>query len=97
MKDSIVSYIIVGVMTVIMVFAGSLADFKTIWGAGDMFMGFMALLNIIVIVILNKPVYLLTKHYVSKLKYHKDPVFNKNSIEELSNDDAVTQWNENIQ
>ncbi|MEI0518807.1 alanine/glycine:cation symporter family protein [Brachyspira murdochii] len=97
LKDSIVSYIIVGVMTVIMVFAGSLADFKTIWGAGDMFMGFMALLNIIVIVILNKPVYLLTKHYVSKLKYHKDPVFNKNSIEELSNDDAVTQWNENIQ
>ncbi|ADG71534.1 alanine/glycine:cation symporter family protein [Brachyspira murdochii] len=97
LKDSIVSYIIVGAMTVIMVFAGSLADFKTIWGAGDMFMGFMALLNIIVIVILNKPVYLLTKHYVSKLKYHKDPVFNKNSIEELSNDDAVTQWNENIQ
>lgn len=96
LKDSIVSYIIVGAMTVIMVFAGSLADFKTIWGAGDMFMGFMALLNIIVIVILNKPVYLLTKHYVSRLKYHKDPAFNKNSIEELSNDDAVTQWNENV-
>ncbi|WP_300755204.1 sodium:alanine symporter family protein [uncultured Brachyspira sp.] len=96
LKDSIVSYIIVGTMTVIMVFAGSLADFKTIWGAGDMFMGFMALLNIIVIVILNKPVYLLTKHYVSKLKDHKDPAFNKNSIEELSNDDAVTQWNENV-
>ncbi|PCG20491.1 alanine/glycine:cation symporter family protein [Brachyspira sp. G79] len=96
LKDSIVSYIIVGAMTVIMVFAGSLADFKTIWGAGDMFMGFMALLNIIVIVILNKPVYLLTKHYVSRLKYHKDPAFNKNSIEELSNDDAVTQWNENL-
>lgn len=96
LKDSIVSYIIVGAMTVIMVFAGSLADFKTIWGAGDMFMGFMALLNIIVIVILNKPVYLLTKHYVSKLKDHKDPAFNKKSIEELSNDDAITQWNENV-
>ena len=82
-------------MTIAMVFAGSLADFKTIWGAGDMFMGFMALLNIIIIVILNKPVYLLARHYVSKLKEHKEPAFNKNSIPELSNDDAITQWNEN--
>ena len=94
-KDSMVSYVIVGLMTIVMVFAGSLAEFKTIWGAGDMFMGFMALLNIIVMVILNKPVYLLAKHYVSKLKEHKEPAFNKNSIPELSNDDAITQWNEN--
>lgn len=82
-------------MTIVMVFAGSLAEFKTIWGAGDMFMGFMALLNIIVMVILNKPVYLLTKHYVSQLKEHKEAKFNKNSIADLSNDDAISQWNVN--
>ena len=93
-KDNFISYLIVGLMTVGMVFAGSLAEFKTIWGAGDMFMGFMALLNIIVMVILNKPVYLLTRHYVSKLKEHKEPAFNKNSIKELENDDAIPQWNE---
>ena len=93
-KDNFAAYIIVGLMTIIMVFAGSLAEFKTIWGAGDMFMGFMALLNIIVMIILNKPVYLLTKHYVSQLKEHKEPKFNKSSISDLSNDDAISQWNE---
>ena len=82
-------------MTIVMVFAGSLAEFKTIWGAGDMFMGVMALLNIVILVLLNKPVYLLTKHYVSELKNHKEPKFNKNSIPELSNDKAITQWNSN--
>ena len=94
-KDNFASYIIVGLMTIVMVFAGSLAEFKTIWGAGDMFMGFMALLNIIVMIILNKPVYLLTKHYVSQLKEHKEPKFNKNSISDLSNDDAISQWSGN--
>ena len=93
-KDNFAAYIIVGLMTIIMVFAGSLAEFKTIWGAGDMFMGFMALLNIIVMIILNKPVYLLTKHYVSQLKEHKEPKFNKSSISDLSDDDAISQWNE---
>lgn len=93
-KDNFVAYIIVGLMTIAMVFAGSLAEFKTIWGAGDMFMGFMALLNIIVMVILNKPVYLLTKHYVSQLKEHKEPTFHKNLIEELKTDDAITQWDD---
>ncbi|MEI0607532.1 alanine/glycine:cation symporter family protein [Brachyspira pulli] len=95
LKDNMVSYIIVGLMTIIMVFAGSLAEFKTIWVAGDMFMGVMALLNIVILVLLNKPVYLLTKHYVSELKNHKEPKFNKNSIPELSNDNAITQWNSN--
>ena len=95
LKDNLVSYIIVGLMTIAMVFAGSLAEFKTIWGAGDMFMGVMALLNIIILVLLNKPVYLLTKHYISELKNHKEPKFNKNSIAELSNDNAITQWNSN--
>ena len=95
LKDNMVSYIIVGLMTIVMVFAGSLAEFKTIWGAGDMFMGVMALLNIVILVLLNKPVYLLTKHYVSELKNHKEPKFNKNSIPELSNDKAITQWNSN--
>lgn len=95
LKDNIVSYIIVGFMTIIMVFAGSLAEFKTIWGAGDMFMGFMALLNIIVMVILNKPVVLLTKDYVKRLKEHKDPIFYKDSVEELKTDDAITQWDNN--
>ena len=95
LKDNMVSYIIVGLMTIVMVFAGSLAEFKTIWGAGDMFMGVMALLNIVILVLLNKPVYLLTKHYVSELKNHKEPKFNKNSIPELSNDNAITQWNSN--
>ena len=60
-----------------------------------MFMGVMALLNIVILIILNKPVYLLTKHYVSQLKEHKEPKFNKNSISELFNDDAITQWNTN--
>lgn len=92
LKDSIVSYTIVSTLTIIMVFAGSLIQFKTIWGAGDMFMGFMALLNIIIIIILNKPVSLLTKDYVKKLKKHKEPIFTKSSIKELSNDDAITQW-----
>ncbi|WP_295156216.1 sodium:alanine symporter family protein [uncultured Brachyspira sp.] len=90
--DNFLSYLIVGFMTIAMVFAGSLAEFKTIWGAGDMFMGFMALLNIIIMVILSKPVVLLSKDYINKLKEHKEPIFYKDSIEELKTDDAVTQW-----
>ena len=91
-KDNKLTYLIVVFMTIAMVFAGSLASFNTIWGAGDMFMSFMALINIVVMLILSSPVHSLTRNYVEQLKVHKDPTFNKKDDVHFNNDDSVSQW-----
>ena len=91
-RDNKLAYFVVVLMTIAIVFAGSLAEFKTIWGAGDMFMSFMALINIIVMLILSSPVHSLTRNYVEQLKVHKDPVFIKKDDTHFCNDDSVSQW-----
>lgn len=90
-KDSKLSYYIVVGMTLLLVLGGSIADLKTIWNLGDFLMGFMALINIVVLVMLYKPVAALLNHYISQWNQEKIPVYIKGDVPEIESD-AITQW-----
>ncbi len=80
------SHIIVNVFKVVvlaMVFWGSVATSDTVWAMADLFMGLMAILNIIAILFLGKQAIILLKDYESQLKEGKDPVFDASKYEEF--------------
>ena len=91
-KDSKLSYYIVVVMTLMLVLGGSIANLQTIWNLGDFLMGFMAIINIIVLVALYKPVVALLNHYLNQWNQEKIPVYVKGDLPEIETD-AVSQWN----
>lgn len=78
-------------MTLMLVLGGSIADLTTIWNLGDFIMGFMALINIVVLVLLYKPVIALLNHYISQWNQEKIPVYIKGDIPEIESD-AISQW-----
>lgn len=90
-KDSKLSYYIVVVMTLMLVLGGSIANLTTIWNLGDFLMGFMALINIVVLVMLYKPVVALLNHYINQWNQEKIPVYIKGDIPEIESE-AITQW-----
>ena len=55
-------------------------------------MGFMAIINIIVLVALYKPVVALLNHYLNQWNQEKIPVYVKGDLPEIETD-AVSQWN----
>lgn len=73
-----------------MVFWGSMSSISIVWNMADLFMGVMALINIIVIARLGKVVSKVLKDYVNQIKQGKDPVFIADSIDELKNTEC---WN----
>lgn len=90
-KDNKLAYYIVVLMTLMLVLGGSIANLTTIWNLGDFLMGFMALINIVVLVILYKPVVALLNNYITQWNQEKIPVYIKGDIPEIESD-AVTQW-----
>lgn len=67
-------------LVLLMVFLGSIADFGVVWDAADVSMGFMAVINLIVIWKLGPIAYATFTDYVKQLKEGKDPVFNPDNI-----------------
>ena len=65
---------------VAMVFAGSLLDLSLVWAFADIFMGFMAVINLIAIARLCPIALAALKDYSTQKKKGLDPVFTKNSI-----------------
>lgn len=59
----------------VMVYFGSVNSVPLVWDMADMSMGFMALINLIAIILLSPYVFMLLKDYQSKLKMGKEPVF----------------------
>lgn len=66
-----------------MVMFGSLAQIQIVWDMADLFMGLMALINLIAITMLGKIAFSALKDYALQKKAGKDPVFTVNSIEGL--------------
>ena len=91
-KDNVPSYVIVVLMTLVLVYFGSIVDLSVIWNLGDFLMGFMALLNIATLILLYKPVKALLENYISQWNKEQIPVYIKGDIPEIE-DDAITQWN----
>lgn len=78
-----------------MVLFGSITSVKLVWDMADVFMGLMATVNFIAIILLSKTALAALKDYTSQRKAGKDPVFTKNSIPGLANvecwDDSPTE------
>ena len=75
----------------LMVFFGSLVSMDVVWNLADIFMGLMAIINLIAIVLLGKIALKALEDYKSqKKKGIKDPIFNSSSIPELNGD--ITEW-----
>ncbi|SFP84674.1 alanine or glycine:cation symporter, AGCS family [Salibacterium halotolerans] len=75
----------------LMVILGSISSLDLIWSLADVFMGLMALVNLIAIAMLTKTALAALKDYQRQRRLGYDPVFYKNSIPGLQNLDA---WEE---
>jgi len=79
------------VLVGLMVFFGSLVSIDIVWNLADLFMGLMAITNLIAIVLLSNIAFKALKDYNSQKKAGiKDPVFYASSIPELG--DEVSEW-----
>lgn len=74
-----------------MVMLGSVATIQIVWDIADLFMGIMAVINLIVILFLSKFAFAALADYVKQKKEGKDPVFYANSIPGLKNTEC---WEE---
>ena len=79
------------VLVLVMVFLGSIASFGLIWDAADVFMGTMAVINLIVIWKLCPIAFATFDDYMKQLKAGKNPVFNAKNIKGLG---KVQCWND---
>lgn len=76
----------------IMVFLGSIASLGLVWDAADVFMGAMAVINLVVILKLGSIAFAAFDDYVFQLKDGKDPVFDVSNIQTLG---KVECWRKN--
>ncbi|SMB82856.1 alanine or glycine:cation symporter, AGCS family [Desulfonispora thiosulfatigenes DSM 11270] len=74
-----------------MVIFGSIAKVQIVWDLADLFMGLMAIINLIAIFLLGKIAFAALDDYVKQKRQGKDPVFHANSIKGLKN---VECWDE---
>lgn len=80
------------ILVAAMVLFGSIASMDLVWNIADVFMGLMAILNLIAIVLLSKIAIKVLQDYTAQKKAGKDPVFYASSIPELG--DEVEEWRE---
>ncbi|WP_279230397.1 alanine/glycine:cation symporter family protein [Thermohalobacter berrensis] len=73
-----------------MVIFGSIAKIKIVWSMADLFMGLMALTNLIAISMLGKIAFKALNDYSSQRNIGKEPVFFTSNIQGLKNTDC---WN----
>ncbi len=71
-------------MVLVMVFFGSVNSVPLVWDMADVSMGFMALINLIAILLLAPIVWMLLKDYQAQLKSGQEPVFKLSEHPELS-------------
>lgn len=73
-------------MVVGMVLFGAVAKVQLVWDLADVFMGFMAVINLAAIALLGKYAFIALKDYSAQKKAGiKDPVFDASNIEGLEN------------
>ncbi len=65
----------------VVVFGGALMEFSVAWATADVIMGFLALINLPVIIILSKPAIRCLRDYAKQKKEGKNPVFKAADIQ----------------
>lgn len=68
-----------------MVLFGATSEIKIVWDMADLFMGLMAIINLIAITLLHKQAILALKDYVRQKKTGAEPVFSTDCIPGLEN------------
>ncbi|MCT4593837.1 MAG: alanine:cation symporter family protein [Anaeromicrobium sp.] len=68
-----------------MVFWGTQSAVAIVWNMADLFMGVMAVINLIAIAMLGKIAFAALEDYIKQKKEGKDPVFHVDNIEGLKN------------
>ncbi|MDO4785025.1 MAG: alanine/glycine:cation symporter family protein [Propionibacteriaceae bacterium] len=68
------------VLATLAIFGGSLAAASLVWTIADAVMAFMALTNLVAILLLSKPAFALLRDYVDQRNQGKDPVFTKDRV-----------------
>ncbi|ERN51478.1 alanine:cation symporter family protein [Alkalihalophilus marmarensis] len=79
------------VAVLLMVLFGSVAEIILVWNMADLFMGLMAVLNLVVIFLIGKVALDVLKDYTSQRKAGKNPVFYARNITGLKNTEC---WDE---
>ena len=78
------------IAVILMVFIGSIASLDIVWTLADIFMGLMAITNLIAITMLGKVAFKALEDYRAQKKAGiKNPIFKKESIKGLKN---ITEW-----
>lgn len=88
-KDSKLILFLYRVAVVGMVIFGSVSKVAIVWDLADLFMGLMAIINLIAIVLLGKFAFMALDDYVAQLKLGKNPIFYAENIKGLKN---TTCW-----
>ncbi|BAQ13235.1 sodium:alanine symporter [Clostridium botulinum B2 128] len=85
LKGSKTSLFLYRLCVIGMVLFGCIAKIQIVWDMADLFMGFMAIINLIAISMLSKIAFAALKDYDRQKKQGIEPVFYADSIEGLSN------------
>ncbi|CAM3887775.1 alanine/glycine:cation symporter family protein [Arcobacter cloacae] len=91
-KGNVTVFNVFRVLCVLLVIWGSFQDLSSIFAFADLSMGLLAIINLIVITILYKPVLQLIKGYERQLKEGKTPVLRYNDYTEFNIDKET--WKE---
>lgn len=82
------------ILVLIAVVLGCIGDFSIVWNTGDVFMGIMAVINLIVLIFLGKISVGVYNDYIKQLNEGKDPVFHPEDVKELKPYmSEITAWN----
>ncbi|MCA1038039.1 alanine:cation symporter family protein [Bacillus infantis] len=84
-KESKTALFIYRLAVIGMVIFGAAVDLEVVWGLADLFMGIMAIINLIAITMLGKIAFAALKDYKTQRREGKDPVFYSDSIPGLKN------------
>ncbi|MEL3972223.1 alanine/glycine:cation symporter family protein [Rossellomorea oryzaecorticis] len=90
-KYSPVALFIYRIAVIGMVIFGAVVKLDVVWGMADLFMGLMAIINLIAITLLTKISLAALKDYRAQKKQGNDPIFYSNSIEGLK---GIECWDE---
>ncbi|AUM95135.1 TPA: alanine:cation symporter family protein [Clostridium botulinum] len=85
LKGSKTSLFLYRICVIGMVIFGSIAKIQIVWDMADLFMGFMAIINLIAITMLSKIAFAALKDYDRQKKQGIEPIFYADSIEGLNN------------
>ncbi|WP_100406336.1 alanine/glycine:cation symporter family protein [Bacillus solitudinis] len=87
-RENSIWLIIYRIAVMLMVVLGSVAEIMLVWNLADLFMGLMAVLNLVVIFLLGKVAFSVLQNYIEQRNQGKNPMFSSEMIPELKNADC---------